>query len=276
MASSSPSSSTKNGYLLNRDSFATTRLNCQHWVWHQELGYNLHPSIKVPLHARIADVATGTGAWLLEVAREKPDAQCDGFDIGLEQAPPATWLPRNVSLGTWNIYEPPPVELVGIYDIVHIRLVGVVVQSKDTAAILKNLTLLLKPHGWLQWDELDISESIVVHSAGDGGKTDAMQRMDKLMKGHGAGAWILELPSMMMTEKCFDEATTHRAGPEPSMLKFHTEAVLESWVEIASNKAEGSKMKREFEQLVLEVHAEARQGAAQGIPKVICVGRKAA
>lgn len=276
MALSSSSSSAQDTYILNRDFFATTRLNCQHWVWHQELGYNIHPSITVPFHGRIADVATGTGAWLLEVARERPDAQCDGFDINLEQAPPTVWLPANISLRTWNMYEPPPPELIGAYDMVHIRLLTVVVRNKDTLPIIKNMALLLKPHGWLQWDEIDASDSFVVHAAGKDGNTDAMQRMDGLMKRHGAPAWIMELPSSMMKEDRFEEATMHRVKPELSLLKFHTDMILGSWVEIASNQVEGSERKREFEQLVMDVHAEARQGAAQGVSKVVCVGKKAA
>ena len=276
MASSSQSSSTKDTYILNRDFFATTRLNCQHWVWHQELGYNLHPTVTVPLHGRIADVATGTGAWLLEVAREKPDAQCDGFDINTDQAPPAVWLPPNVSMRSWDVYDPPPQELIGTYDMVHIRLLGIVVRNNDTAPIVKNLALLLKPHGWLQWDEMDISDSYIVHIAGEGGKTKAVQQMDNLMKGHGAPTWILKLPSTMMEEGRFEEAKMHRVKPERSLLKFHTDMVLGSWVEIASNQAEGSERKKEFEQLVMDVNAETRQGAAQGVAKVICVGRKVA
>lgn len=276
METSSSSSSAQDAYILNRDIFATIRLNCQHWIWHQELGYNIHPSIKVPSHGRIADLATGTGAWLLEVARERPDAQCDGFDINLDQAPPQIWLPSNISLRTWNVYESPPPELIGAYDMVHIRLLAVVVRDKNTLPIIKNAALLLKPYGWLQWDEIDTSDSFVVHAAGNHGKSEAMQRMNWLMKGHGAPAWIKELPSSMMKEGRFEEAAVQRVKPEPSLWKFHTDVILGSWVEIASNQAEGSERKRFYEKLVMDAQVEARHGAVQGVSKVVCVGRKAA
>ena len=157
----------------------------------------------------------------------------------------------------------------------HIRLVVLVVQHKNAAPIVKNLALLLKPHGWLQWDEIDVGDSVVVHAAGEGGKTDAMQRMDGLMKGRGAPAWILELPSTMK-EDGFEDAKMHRVKPDLSMLKFSTDVVLGSWMEIASSQAEGSERKKDLEKLVMDVHGEAREGAAQGVAKVICVGRKAA
>ena len=277
MASSS-SSSTGDQYVLNRDFFAATRLTCQHWVWHQELGYNLHPTIPVPSHSRIADVATGTGAWLLEVARENPTAQCDGFDISLDQAPPTAWLPSSVSLRKWDLYEPPPAELIRAYDIVHVRLLGIVVRDKDPVPILKNMAMLLKPHGWLQWDEIDVSDSVITHAAGEGrGKTDAVRKMDGLMKGHGAPEWILKLPSTMMSEEGgFEEAKMYRVRPERSLLKFNTDMHIGSWFEITSNQAEGSERKRMFEQLVTDLVAEAKQGAAHSVAKVICVGKKGA
>jgi hypothetical protein len=49
-------------YRLNRDVLATTRLNLQHYIWKEAMGYMLHPSIKIPSsNVLIADVGTGTG-----------------------------------------------------------------------------------------------------------------------------------------------------------------------------------------------------------------------
>lgn len=269
-------SSTKDGYILDRDHYGATRLTCQHWVWHQELGYNIHPTVNIPENSRIADVAAGTGAWLLEVARQYPTSHCDGFDISLDYAPPLVWLPFNATFRKWDIYQPPPTELVGTYDIVHVRLLGIVVRNKDPVPILQNLARLLKPQGWLQWDEIDVSDSVIMHAAGEGGKTDAIQKMDRLMKGHGAPDWILKLPAFMLETGEFEKIKMHRVKPEPSMLKFHTDMVFGSWLEIASNQAEGSERKAEFEQLVIDLGNEIRQGAAQAVPKVICVGKKMA
>lgn len=49
-------------YRLNRDVLASTRLNLQHYIWKESMGYILHPSIKLPdSNVSIADVGTGTG-----------------------------------------------------------------------------------------------------------------------------------------------------------------------------------------------------------------------
>ena len=222
MTSSTQLPPTEGGYSLNRDFYAATRLTCQHWVWHQELGYNIHPTINVPENGRIADVAAGTGAWLLEVAREYPASHCDGFDISIDQAPPLIWLPSNVTFSTWDIYQPPPTEFVGKYDVVHVRLLGIVVRNKDPMPILQHLASLLKPQGWLQWDEIDVSDSVIMHAAGEGGKTEAVQEMDRLMKGHGAPDWILKLPAFMLETRGFEQVKMHRVetGTEYAEIQY--------------------------------------------------------
>lgn len=53
-------------YRLGRDVIASTRLNLQHYIWKENIGYLLHPSIRFPNASSnsdisIADVGTGTG-----------------------------------------------------------------------------------------------------------------------------------------------------------------------------------------------------------------------
>ena len=49
-------------YRLGRDVIASTRLNLQHYIWKENIGYLLHPSIKLSGdNISIADVGTGTG-----------------------------------------------------------------------------------------------------------------------------------------------------------------------------------------------------------------------
>ena len=111
------------------------------------LGYNLHPHIpRISEGAKVADVATGTALWLCEVAREYPGAICEGFDLQLEQAPPAAWLPNNVTLYKWNIYDAPPSDLIERYDIVHVRLISIVIKDGDPTPIVRNLKQLLSEY----------------------------------------------------------------------------------------------------------------------------------
>ncbi|KAL6714399.1 hypothetical protein ACLMJK_007822 [Lecanora helva] len=268
--------STDEGYILNRDFLAATRLNSQHWLWRMDLGYNLHPSIAVPPQANIAEIATGTGAWLLEVAREFPDSRCDGFDISLQQAPQQTWLPDNVTMRTWDIYEPPPQDLVGKYDIVHIRLIALAVPNKDVTQVVKNASLLLKPRGWLQWDELDVTDTTIMHTAGETGKVDTVKKMDYLMKAHGSDEWVLKRPALMQELGGFAEIEQHRVQPAKSLLKFTMDNSLGSWQEIISNQPVGGEQRKMYEELAVGLAEEVREGAVHGVAKLVCVGRKAA
>jgi hypothetical protein len=85
----------------------------QHYLWKQRQGFLVHPSI--PIHTgslKIADIGTGTGIWLLDLASTIPSStQLHGFDVDLSQCPPKEWLPSNVSMQLLNIYEEVPEEL---------------------------------------------------------------------------------------------------------------------------------------------------------------------
>lgn len=71
------------GYVMDRSHIAACRLNLQHYLWKDALQFNIHPSINISNESVIADVATGTAAWLLDVASEFPGAKLDGFDYDL-------------------------------------------------------------------------------------------------------------------------------------------------------------------------------------------------
>lgn len=261
-------------YLLSRGFTAATRLNCQHYIWKQDLRYNLHPDIPLLQDgARIADVASGTGAWLLEFARDHPNVQCDGFDISLAQCPPKEWLPLNVDFWAWNMFGEAPEDLIGKYDVVHIRLVVCVV-DKDPVPLIKNLAKLLKPHGYLQWDEIDVSDTIIT-AVDDSIKRDAITKMAGIMKGQGSPKWILKLPEFL-NEHGFQAVQSYRSKPDMSMLKFHTDMHILAWLEIVSRLPEGDERKKGFSQLLVDVSEESKQGAGYACANQVIVARKLA
>ena len=95
----------KHEYL---DAYDHTRLNLQHYLWKQEVGYLLHPQIASAIgdDVKIADIGIGTGIWLLDLSDHLPtSAQLDGFDVNLSQVPPKPWLPANVSMRELDVYK---------------------------------------------------------------------------------------------------------------------------------------------------------------------------
>ena len=86
------------------------------------MGFLKHP--KIPLGGgdsgklRIADIGTGTGIWLLDLAGSlPPSAELEGFDLDLSQCPPKEWLPRNVKMREMNVYDEIPEDLVGVFGV---------------------------------------------------------------------------------------------------------------------------------------------------------------
>jgi hypothetical protein len=57
-----------------------------------------------------------------------------------------------------NFYDPPPPDLQGSFDIVHIRFVVGAIHGGDLVPVLDHPIQLLKPSGILQWDEAALGE----------------------------------------------------------------------------------------------------------------------
>lgn len=121
----------------------------------------MHPSItdKLPGSPAIADIGTGTGVFLLQLAKLYPEATLRGFDISPELYPAPESLPSNVQLGIMDVKQPPPPEEHNRYDVVHVRLLTAAMNPTDWDSAVRNLTRLLKPGGALQWEECDFTQS---------------------------------------------------------------------------------------------------------------------
>ncbi|GIZ48142.1 hypothetical protein CKM354_001121500 [Cercospora kikuchii] len=189
-------------YPLSRDFLASSRLHLQHQAWIASLGYHLHPSIPISDNTIIADIGCGNGIWSVELAKQLPTgAKIESSDISLAQCPPRGWWPSNVTFSELDIFAPLTEQLVGRFDVVNIRHFICVVQSGDPTKLITALVKLLKPGGYLQWQEFDLSSSrLVVVDAEDSPETIA-PRMNALVKAVSAfGAqtkWIKELHTFL-------------------------------------------------------------------------------
>ncbi|CZT18010.1 uncharacterized protein RCC_03848 [Ramularia collo-cygni] len=149
-------------YPLQRDALGSIRLNLQHQLWLASTRSHLHSSIPVKENALIADIGCGTGIWSTSLSSLlPPGAVIEASDISLANAPPAGFWPENVTFRELDIFtDALPEELLERYDVVHIRLFLCVIASGDPIPLLKNLMKLLKPGGWLQWQEYDGSYEV--------------------------------------------------------------------------------------------------------------------
>ena len=121
------------------------------------MGYLIHPKISLPSNAKIADVATGTGVILLELAKTLPStSQLDGFDNSDAQFPAKH--PSNVNFHLTDVKQTLPSEYHGQFDAVNIRYLNAGMKAEDWKLVTKNVSALLKPGGWFQWVEGDFSQ----------------------------------------------------------------------------------------------------------------------
>ena len=96
---------------------AVARAHLQHFLFKQQLGYLINPKIKLEGDSiKIADIGSGTGIWLLDVASTlPPSAKLDGFDLDLSGCPHQEWRPSNVKFHKLDFFGDIPEEFQNRY-----------------------------------------------------------------------------------------------------------------------------------------------------------------
>ncbi|KAK2841691.1 hypothetical protein FQN49_006005 [Arthroderma sp. PD_2] len=267
------------GYMLDRGYFASSRLNFQFYLWKESLRFNLHPSITIPRDdsLRIADVATGTGLWLFDLARELPaSAKLDGFDISLANAPQKHWWPQNVTMREWNVFDDVPEELVGQYDIVHLRLLILVVENSDPRPIIQRVFRMLKPGGYIQWDDLNYpSTHVRKPSASPKATTTAFDSLREFVYSNGRHDWVLDLPQILSNEG-FESARQYNYVDRPDLAKANGDQHLLTMEEFATTlgTAGNHQASEKIFNLIGEVYQESLAGVSLSMPRVVSIARK--
>ncbi|KAF1979250.1 hypothetical protein BU23DRAFT_586541 [Bimuria novae-zelandiae CBS 107.79] len=259
-SSQSPKASdADNEYLLSRGYVAASRLNLQHYLWQGSLNYIGAPSILVPPGARITD---------------RPDCRLIGFDLDLSQAPNPGWLPPQINLKKWNIFELVHPDYWGKFDIVHVRLLVMVLTGKDKTQFIDALLMLLKPGGWLQWDELNTIDMHVRKLD----KSVATPGLDRICKGTAASGrydWTLRIPELLIS-RGFEKVKMAKFGDSPHLARAFNDQNLMTMDEVAagmegSGKAdEASKLKSD----IGKAYAESIAGAALCIPRIVVLAQR--
>ncbi|GIJ84009.1 hypothetical protein Asppvi_002842 [Aspergillus pseudoviridinutans] len=266
-------------YVFTRDYLDNNRINLQHYLVVQLFGYRIHPSIPVKdvRNLRIADVGTGTGIWLTDLADEFPaTVQLDGLDISFDAAPPRDWLPPNMSLHHWDIKADVPEHLVGVYDVVNVRHFVFVLQQRDLKGVLDNLFKLLKPGGYLQWTDFDMS-SLRVEKINPDIKVDAQVKLMELFQANDTrlrSAWGASLPSLFAQSGFTNVESDVKDAPPHLAVALHECGLLATEV-LARNKAGGNEqMVQQLRQTLSEAAKETRDGSVLAFTRLTVVGQK--
>ncbi|PYH49751.1 class I SAM-dependent methyltransferase [Aspergillus saccharolyticus JOP 1030-1] len=185
-------------YVLGRSITDSVRNDAEHLLWKFHKGYELHPAIPVSDKMRIADLGCGTGIWLLDLARQlPPTVQLHGFDVCDKQYPAQPRWPQNMTLSVIDMMADLPPSIVGQYDVVHLRMWVNNVRDEETATLIGQAKRLLKPGGYIQWEEADLDNQVTEGLVAE--KTAA--RMSDLMRRVNLNySWVSELPERLRKE----------------------------------------------------------------------------
>ncbi|KAJ0120682.1 hypothetical protein J7T55_015414 [Diaporthe amygdali] len=227
---------------------SSARLHLQHFLIQNTIGYLLDPAVEKSVvdsqqsqQPKVADLACGNGIWLSELhsALEQANisAQLDGFDINPINFPDSAYLPVSVSLKQLDILAKPlPAELIGVYDIVHIRAFVSVIPNADLTPVLSVASELLKPGGFLQWEECR-GDRFIVESPAPHISKAACDNVVQVLKG-GAQAkgirydWV-DVLDTHLDQYGFQKARLRRHEKRKQDFKGWTDDYLMVWDELA-------------------------------------------
>lgn len=270
----------------------TPRLDEQHIFITKTLGFLIHPNIPTPSPAaKIADIGTGTGIWLLDVARTLPlTCQLTGFDATSSSFPPSHTLPPNVTFKIQDMYRPFPESELSTYDMVAARFTSSGIQRADWVRAVTNLMTLLKPGGWLQWID---SCNFALYNSVPGTSRAACQEMYDGLDSFRAGEDVV-LGLMMREGRNMKREETWRGiglvdvhedvfssdrlqEPDLRLREKGTRNIVECFVGCLESLVgvEGSRWTRErVEGLKVRAMKEVDQGVYHTLDQVCIVGRK--
>ncbi|KAG6364263.1 hypothetical protein INS49_005862 [Diaporthe citri] len=266
----------RDDYIFSRDFLDINRMNLLHSLWVKIFGYVIHPKIpKDGQDLRVADIGTGTGIWLLD-ARDSisPSARLDGFDISLDGVPPADTLPSNVKFRHWDLKEDLPEDLVGVFDIVHLRSLSFVLLNDQVPAAVERIVKMLKPGGYIQWGEPDF-ESIRTDKTSPEIKTEGLSELHELFSIQDPRAkptWLAGLPATLSAAG-FVQVEVDKSDPPPHMAFVLHECGLIMY-EIFRRKTQNEKVRQQLGRILPLAVEETRQGAYTTAVRWTVIARK--
>ena len=138
--------------MLNRDKDESKRLDFQH-EFMRALGHGniLHPSIPRNELSAVADVGTGTGVWLNDLAQifreggeHKAELDFVGFDMSPEQFPSSEDRSPEVDFVVHDMTTRFPPEYHGRFDLVNLRFLVYALKEIDLKKVIEYVTEILR------------------------------------------------------------------------------------------------------------------------------------
>ncbi|KIM98665.1 hypothetical protein OIDMADRAFT_20143 [Oidiodendron maius Zn] len=264
-------------YVLSRDMHGSVRLDAQHLLWKLHTGYTLNPKIPISSDMKIAEIGTGTGLWLLDLAENLPKTvQLDGYDISDSQYPSQAGLGKNVSLNVLDAFGDVPHHLVGTYDVVHLRFWCCVVKGDNPTRLIRHAMNLLKPGGYIQWEDAHLGRNFINGTIARefGQVAQAIFKASNIFFN-----WVGEIDKHARAvglEVIDYETSTFRSSLVPLCTNTYLMGHLELLPGIAklNDQQLSVPSEQEFQRLLFALFAETKKGAIYHWPPVTLLAKK--
>lgn len=182
-----------------------------------------------------------------------------------------------MTLKNWDIKEPPPPELVGVYDLVHLRNFILVLTDDELPAVMANVVKLLRPGGHVQWGEVDMS-SWRVEKTKPGCQTTALEKLFAVLQAQDTRlkpTWAANLADQLRAAGGL-EAVESDIRNMPPHLELATQECNLLMPDQVMRKARRDKSPQAavLAELLQDVAAEVREGAFWAFTRYTVIGRK--
>ncbi|RKP07589.1 S-adenosyl-L-methionine-dependent methyltransferase [Thamnocephalis sphaerospora] len=135
-------------YPLPKDLGAIDRLDLQHYAIQQATQERYHVPLSTPKN--IIDIGAGSGAWILEMAKEFPESEITGIDI--TPLRPSTTLPANCKFEVGNVLEGLP-HADGTFDYVRQCLLVTALANEKWQPHVVECARICASGGWVEMSE---------------------------------------------------------------------------------------------------------------------------
>jgi hypothetical protein len=210
-----------------------------------------------------------------------------GFDLFPVHFPAHENLPSNIKLGVMDAFdENIPDEHIEQYDVVHVRVFTGVVKNNSPEPLVRNAFKMLKPGGYIQWDEFDgaswkaVAPGDNTHSSSVSTTATTEMLQNALESGHKAMnleyAWIGNLGTIFQ-EHGLEVLEHKRTDVKKELRKTMTDTFLMTLQHVARIAVRDGCLvgtNKNWEKLWRNAGDEIEQGVSITMDMLVTIGRK--